>query len=297
MIEDKSKMQKAKFNEFMTELKDMDAAYPNKESPGTVILYSGNDTEFGKQNLQIARDCTKKVPNSYTIHETEAGRYLDKKIHSLVKEDDSGVITKAQYHELWDEASRMLVNQAKGSALAVTRGAINIDSTFMRVEMKEILEGRTGITSINDIPVHSLRFGELNKPSYGMITLKVIDSPEQCKEVPVENKQPMTILDKALQHIPHAKLPTLPDRELEELERPNSAPVLAPALNFLRSVDNSQQNHHFHNLVANDPALAQSIANASANLKDSGVDLRQASLNNSAPYIRGELAAAKMALS
>ncbi len=66
----------------------------------------------------------------------------------------------------------------------------------MRVEMREILEGRTGITSINGIPTQSIKFGELANPSVASTTLKVLGSPEECKAA--DEKQPMTYMDKAL---------------------------------------------------------------------------------------------------
>ncbi len=90
--------------------------------------------------------------------------------------------------------------------------------------------------------------------------------------------------------VPHINLPP-PDRDLDGS---GSAPLLAPAvLRIVPLVYDSQQNNQLHNMVANDPVLVQRIASATANLKDLGVDLQQAARNNSAPYIRSELAVNK----
>lgn len=283
--------QKLNFHEYMEILKGKSAMYPEKGPPGTVILYSGQDLELSKSNKKLAIDCSRKLENTYTIHRTKAGNYMDIQMRDAW---NAGKISDSQYSELWDEASRMLVNQAQGPALAVTPGGeLEMYSTFLRVEMHEIMNGRTGITSINGVPIKAVRYDGINEPKYGMATLNV-NTAEECKEQPA--KQPLNAIDRILQNFKAIHLPQFPDRDLEELENPGGGfRPLSPSFLPGRRVDNQPQDEQFKNFMANNPKLAENIENARASLKHSGVDLREVERANSAPQIRAELAANKTA--
>jgi len=83
------------FKQALEELQTKSASVEGKAA----IFFSGDN---GK-NFELADDCQKKYPDkSYTINQTDAGKFLnDKKIADAI---DSGLITPSQKEQLWNEA-------------------------------------------------------------------------------------------------------------------------------------------------------------------------------------------------
>lgn len=146
---------------------------------GTAILFSGRKSN-GVDNEQLAKQCEEDNPNTYTITKTQAGQYLDTVGREALR---TGGITPGQYQDLWNTASQMMAQQAKGDVIAFVDGEMRTASTFVNYELPTILGNNPDVPSINGVSVDKISNAARGNPveNYSNLT-KLLGPKAECPD-------------------------------------------------------------------------------------------------------------------
>ena len=139
------------------------------------ILYSG-PTESPGLNQERALECQAANPDTtYTIHQTEAGQYLDQlqdAYDQAALNGETFPIEGSQINNLWQDLSSRLVQEAGSpNGLAFVEGTLREGNTFMARELSAAWSPNSPLKTLNGVDLLSLKEATNENPAAAALLL------------------------------------------------------------------------------------------------------------------------------